>query len=123
MVSRILFLFMLIIPFISFSQNLAFSEVKLVSTLETVPEGKVWKITNVLSTLSGSGDVIIKVNDNEIITAFSKSSNGQTGGTGNFHNNHNYFNSLEGAFWLPSGTTLEAWTNTQYISVLEFNTD
>ena len=113
---------MLIIPFNSFSQNLAFSEVKLVSTLDTVPEGRVWKITNVLSTLSNQGDIVIKVNGNEIITAFSKGSNG-SGPSSRQTNNHNYFSSLDGAFWLPSGTTLEAWTNTQYISVLEFNTD
>ena len=121
MVSRIFFLLILMTSFVSFSQNLAFSEVKLVSTLDTVPEGKVWKITNVLSTLSGSGDIIIKVDGNDIITGFSKSSNGSTGSYRT--NDHNYFNSLEGAFWLPSGTTLEASTNARFISIIEFNTD
>ena len=109
------------LAFNSLSQTLEFSQVILVSSLQTVPQDKVWKVSNILPTLNGSGSCKIKVNGNDIVVAFSLSSNGQTNGTGNFGNSHNYYNCLEGAYWLPEGTTLEAFTNVQYISVIEFN--
>lgn len=120
-IKKLIFLLLLIVPTISFSQNLEYSKVLLISSVETVPSGKVWKITNVLPTLTSSGDIKIRVNGNDIIVAFSRSSNGQTNSTGNFHNNHNYYNSLQGAYWLPAGTTLQSADNVQYISVIEFN--
>jgi hypothetical protein len=109
------------LAFTAQSQSLQFSQVLLVSSLDTVPQGKIWKVTNILPTLDGSGSSEIQVNGNDIVVAFSKSSNGQTNHTGNFGNNHNYYNGLQGPYWLPEGTTLQAGTNVQYISVIEFN--
>ena len=49
------------------AQNLEFNQVKLVSTIETVLVGKVWKVTNVLpSTSAYNSHVDIKVNNNVI---------------------------------------------------------
>lgn len=109
--------------FFATAQNsMEFSRVLLVETLDSVPQGKIWKVTNILPTLNGSGSCIIKVNGNDIVVAFSLSSNTHTNPTHyNQTNNHNYYNGLEGAYWLPEGTTLEAGTNIQYISVIEFN--
>lgn len=120
-IKKFIFLLLFIVPTISFSQNLEYSKVLLVSSVDTVPSGKVWKITNVLPTLTGLGNLKIRVNSNDIIVAFSNSSNGQTSSNGNFGNNHNYYNSLQGAYWLPEGTTLQSADNVQYISVIEFN--
>ena len=108
------------LAFNSLSQTLEFSQVILVSSLQTVPQDKVWKVSNILPTLDGAGSCKIKVNGNNIVVAFSLSSNAWFQ-TGNVYNNHNYYNGLEGAYWLPEGTTLEAGTNIQYISVIEFN--
>ena len=118
-IKKLIFLLLFVVPSISFSQNLEYSKVLLVSTIDTVPSGKVWKITNVLPTLSSSGEITILVNGNVVIVAFSKGSNGNTGGW--MTNNHNYYNSLQGAYWLPEGTTLQPFDNVQYISVIEFN--
>ena len=104
------------------AQNqLTFNQVLLVSSLDTVPQGKIWKVTNILPTLDGSGSSKIQVNGNDIVVAFSMSSNTQNSSSGNFENNHNYYNGLQGSYWLPEGTTLQASTNVQYISVIEFN--
>ena len=109
-----------ILGFNSQSQTLEYSRVLLVSSLQTVPQDKVWKVSNILPTLEGSGSCKIQVNGNNIVVAFSLGSNGPSGQT-NLTNNHNYYIGLEGAYWLPEGTTLQAGTNVQYISVIEFN--
>ena len=117
-------------PFLSFSQgiNLELNEVLLIASQSTVPEGKVWKITNILPSSSfTAGYARIYVNNNEIIVAQSQSSNGQTSSTGNFSNNHHYYNALSGAFWLPAGTIISPGepenSGVQFISILEFNTE
>lgn len=98
------------------AQNLEFSQVKLVSSLETVPVGKVWKITNVLPSQSFNSQppncLQIKVNSNLVVLS-------------------SYYNAidasqpntmvLQGAIWLPAGTTLETFQSIEYISVMEFN--
>ena len=101
--------------------SMQFSKVLLVEALDTVPQGKVWKVTNVLQSLVGNGSFKIKVNGNDIVVGYSLSSNGQTNGTGNFQNSHNYYNGLQGSYWLPEYTTLQVGENVKYISVIEFN--
>jgi len=113
---------MALTTFFATAQNsMEFSRVLLVESLDSVPQGKIWKVSNILPTLDGSGSSKIQVNGNDIVVAFSRSSNGQTSSTGNFGNSHNYYNGLQGPYWLPEGTTLQAGTNVQYISVIEFN--
>lgn len=108
--------------------NLQFNQVKLVSSVETVPAGKVWKIENILpgvrptTTSWGNStlDFIININNQTVyyLSSESKGSlfgNGQTGissisvGIGN------------APIWLPAGSTLSAGTNVLSVNVLEFN--
>ena len=102
------------------AQNLEFNQVKLVSALETVPVGKVWKVTNVLpSTGAYNNNVDIIVN-NTVIRV--KSRDYYTVTNANYTPSMSSWTTLNGAYWLPSGTTLEKSTNCEYISVIEFNT-
>ena len=108
--------------------NLQFSQVKLVTTSETVPAGKVWKIENILpgvrptTTSWGNStlDFTININNQTVyyLSSESKGSlfgNGQTGissisvGIGN------------APIWLPAGSILSAGTNVLSVNVLEFN--
>jgi len=109
------------ILFATAQNSMEFSRVLLVETLDSVPQGKIWKVSNILPTLEGSGSSIIQVNGNDIVVAFSKSSNSYINSGGNMWNDHNYYNGIQGPYWLPEGTTLQASTNVQYISVIEFN--
>lgn len=114
--------------FINAQGNLQFNQVKLVSSVETVPAGKVWKIENILpgvrptTTSWGNStlDFIININNQTVyyLSSESKGSlfgNGQTGissisvGIGN------------APIWLPAGSTLSAGTNVLSVNVLEFN--
>ena len=105
--------------FFATAQNsMEFSRVLLVESLDSVPQGKIWKVSNILQTNTASGQRQIFVNGNSIIVALS--TNSQT----NSYNNtayHYQYNALQGPYWLPEGTTLQAGTNVQYISVIEFN--
>ena len=129
MKTKILLLLM-VIPFFGYTQgDLQFSQVKLVSAIETVPVGMVWKVTNVMpstesvSFSDGSGTnnlrtVNIKVNGISIIikaTEFLDSLFG-VGVTSSA------WTTLSGPYWLPAGTTLAADDNCVYISILEFST-
>jgi len=101
------------------SYNLGFSQVKLVgNTTETVPSGKVWKITNVMpSTNARTSSVDIKVNGSDVRVK-SNDYVQQSGYNGSVMSS---WTALSGAYWLPSGTTLAAHSNCEYISVVEFN--
>jgi hypothetical protein len=119
---KILFitLFFCGLAFTANSQTLEFSQVLLVSSLDTVPTGKVWKVSNILPTLNGSGSSKIQVNGSNITVAFSLGTNFYPGTAYHISNDFSY-NGLQGPYWLPEGTTLKASTNVQYISVIEFN--
>ena len=107
--------------FFATAQNsMEFSRVLLVETLDSVPQGKIWKVTNILPTLGGSGSSEIQVNGNDIIVAFSTGSGSNNNYNSSWNNDYRY-NGLQGPYWLPEGTTLQAGTNVQYISVIEFN--
>ena len=106
--------------FFATAQNsMEFSRVLLVETLDSVPQGKIWKVSNIMQTASSAGTRIITVNGNNIIVSYGASSSTQSSGRIAGHS-YNY-NALQGAYWLPEGTTLQAGTNVQYISVIEFN--
>ena len=118
-----------------FSQgNLQFNQVKLVSTQETVPAGKVWRVdsyayngggafagtlsaqysmdgSNTYSSLNLIGSYIINGQTNQIPISFSRGSvNGLVSVELNLF-----------PFWLPTGSTLAAGTNLRHLSVVEFN--
>ena len=101
------------------SYNLGFSQVKLVgNTSETVPSGKVWKITNVMpSTGATTSSVDIEVNG----TLVRVKAEDYRQNTGTDKSLSSSWTILSGAYWLPAGTTLAANNNCVYISVVEFN--
>jgi len=110
---------MALTTFFATAQNsMEFSRVLLVESLDSVPQGKIWKVSNIMQTAGSSGSRIITVNGNDIIVSYST-----TWSTNNyFTSSHSYnYNALQGPYWLPEGTTLQAGTNVKYISVIEFN--
>ena len=106
------------------AQTLQFSQVKLVTTVETVPANKVWKIEgffpSIFSRYSGSSGVTeghiynLVINGNTRPVGVSSFLNGNWGTS--------YAGSI-GHFplWIPAGTTLAAGSNVGEISVIEFN--
>ncbi|MBM3171947.1 MAG: hypothetical protein FJZ75_10105 [Bacteroidetes bacterium] len=130
------------------AQTLQFSQVKLVTTIETVPANKVWKIESALSgehRLPTSGTSFptlsrfIKINGTDVCVqeyhtaGLGLGFNGCCGGgfwmnnTGQSPNStQTHLVAVQGEpsklpIWLPAGSTLETSTRTLSISVIEFN--
>jgi len=145
-------LFSLILFFVAFlgnaQGNLQFNQVKLVTTLETVPAGKVWKVESALTgeeryptsgTTLPSNSRFIQVNGNSIciheehVATTGVGFNGCCGGGFWMNNVGMAVNSTTPVLvqvsgqptklplWLPSGTTLAAGSKVSSISVVEFN--
>jgi hypothetical protein len=110
--------------------NLQFNQVKLVSSLETVPSGKVWKVESCAyqggtpiciapyslspcNNVNGSNPIYalqsININSNQIYIN-TLSNNASSLGS-----------SIQFPIWLPAGTTAAAGTNTRFLNVIEFN--
>jgi hypothetical protein len=122
-----------------YSQNLQFSQVKLVSSVETVPAGKVWKMDNFLpntplvqdlnrgypNAIAGATkNFVILVNGNSIYLQSQLSR--EVGRSDGYWNQDGYATSSQHSIfdqpiWFPAGTTVAASTNIQYISIIEFN--
>ena len=106
--------------------NLQFNQVKLVTTVQTVPAGKVWKVESAqygggaTFTINNSGPnpingvMSIQVNGTtiflNIITNSGSSAYPAISTTGQTF-----------PIWLPAGSTVAASTNTAYVNVIEFN--
>ena len=88
------------------SQTLQFSRVLLVSTTQTVPANKVWKVESVVPYSQNS--VWHEVVVNSLISMV-----GQVGIVQGA-----VFNTFP--MWLPAGTTLAAGQKVNYVSVIEF---
>jgi hypothetical protein len=128
--------------------NLQLNQVKLVTTVETVPVGKVWKIESALTgeeryptsgTTLASNSRFILVNGTSIcvheehVATTGVGFNGCCGGGFWMSNVGMAVNSTTPVLvqvtaqptklplWLPAGTTLAAGTKVSAISVLEFN--
>ena len=116
MKTKILLLLM-VIPFFGYTQgDLQFSQVKLVSAIETVPVGMVWKVTKVLpSTAAGGQEQAIDIKVNGIAVRLKAATYANSVGV-------TTWSTLDGTFWLPAGTTLAVDRNCVYISVIEFST-
>jgi len=98
------------------SQSLTYSKVILLTSLDTVPQGKVWKITAYLPSshwiVGSSGDkaVTIKLNNQNRYLTSSRGDN-------------NYGKAAAVApmpIWIPAGTTLEPYTLCGSLSIIEF---
>jgi hypothetical protein len=123
------FLFLLGFPIGIQAQSLTYSQVKLVSSVETVPANKVWKINNVLPT-AGLTDVgtpqwgstrhfTVLINGQTIFwisAAWIGNWNGSQSGVAADSRSIG-----DSPIWLPSGTTLAVGSNLYAISVTEFN--
>jgi hypothetical protein len=105
-------------------QTLQFSQVLLVSTTQTVPANKVWKVEGFMPSQSliapwqSTLNFSISINNSQIFVAgafhsYQANAGGvtQTGYSANL-----VFQPL----WLPAGTTLAAGTNVFGVSVIEF---
>jgi hypothetical protein len=135
-----LLLLFLIIYYQNIAQgNLQFSQVKLVSTTETVPAGKVWKLQNFLPNVSlftditrnqtnptsgGIRNFIILVNGISIYLQTTVTR--EVGRSDSYWNQDGYATAasssiLNEPIWLSAGTTLAASTNVQFVSIIEFN--
>ena len=114
---KILFInILLALSFTAKSQSLEFNQVLLINSLNTVPQGKVWKVQSALSDCSSNCSSTIVVNNQNIYTYVYHTgvpSNSQK--TAAAHNPTNF------PIWLPSGTTLDIGGGVKYISVIEFN--
>jgi hypothetical protein len=130
------------------AQTLQFSQVILLTNTQTVPAGKVWKISNMLpanpltSGASGGQSNVSNQTEHKIIVngvpVFLASSHanysvdvismfergGSTSGTGSrpvAAANASSQTILNGAIWLPAGTTLAPDVGIYGLSILEFN--
>ena len=110
-----------LISTVTFSQgNLQFNQVKLVSSQETVPVGKVWKVESVC--YSAGPTIFIQ---SFIYASMSYAINGNVlyiatiTDTEYRYNNPVKDNTFP--FWLPAGSTLSAGTNMKYLSIIEFS--
>ena len=103
--------------------NLQFNQVKLISVIETVPAGKVWKVTNFLPTPNGNYQAISQPGVAEYLINI----NGVAMNLGRrAYYNNNYNHQLAevrhtGDIWLAAGTTLAVFQNIAHLSVIEFN--
>ena len=111
--------------FSSQSQTLQFSQVLLVSSLDTVPQGKVWKVTTYLpdnawihsdsfNSSVTNKEVGISINSSYVAlgmyTGIYAGGNSAVSGTSN----------TPFPIWLPAGTTVAPSTNCGSLSIIEF---
>jgi hypothetical protein len=113
------------LAFTAQSQSLQFSQVLLVSSLDTVPQGKVWKIVSYLPDNawihSSSGNA--SVTNKEVGISINSSYVALGMYTGNYAGGNSAVSgTAETPFpiWLPDGTTLEPSTNCGSLSIIEF---
>ena len=110
--------------------NLQFNQVKLVTSLETVPLGKVWKIESVIYNIAATASGYQASNGScnsstyestsiEIAGIPTKVGQGtQAASYSNLQYTHSY---TILPLWIPAGTTLSGGTCLNKISVIEFN--
>ncbi|MCC6599677.1 MAG: hypothetical protein IT223_03280 [Crocinitomicaceae bacterium] len=115
------------------SHTLEFSQATLVTSLQTVPSGKVWKVLSVASnsdqllTMPGNcatkgNSTQIKVNGTTIHISARYATNSSS-----CYSNYSAGSSITSTgdltqlpFWIPENTTLDIGTGAAFISVLEF---
>jgi len=109
--------------------NLQFNQVKLVTSIETVPLGKVWKIESVIYNIaptatgyqSGAGSCNSTSYEStaiEVAGIPTKVGQGTQPASSSLVYTHSY---TILPLWIPAGTTLSGGTCLNKISVIEFN--
>ena len=110
--------------------NLQFNQVKLVTTLETVPAGKVWKVESVIynipQTTSGyqttNGGCSYSTYESTAIEVAGTPTKVGQGTQAASYSNLAYTHSYTILpLWLPGGATLSGGTCLNKVSVIEFN--
>ena len=127
----ILILFLVCSTCFLFAQgNLQFNQVKLVTALETVPAGKVWKVESVIYNIpqnattyqTGSGACGPNYYENSAIVVDGTPTKVGQGTTALGYSSGNYTHSYTVLpIWLPAGATLSGGTCLNKISIIEFN--
>ena len=126
----LLFTFILLSNLACAQGNLQFNQVKLVTSIETVPLGKVWKIESVIYNIpltasgyqGGAGNCNSTSYEStaiEVAGIPTKVGQGtQPASYSNLQYTHSY---TILPLWIPAGTTLSGGTCLNKISVIEFN--
>jgi len=126
----ILYTFFILSTLANAQGNLQFNQVKLVTSIETVPLGKVWKIESVIYNIaptatgyqSGAGSCNSTSYEStaiEVAGIPTKVGQGtQPASYSNLVYTHSY---TILPLWIPAGTTLSGGTCLNKISVIEFN--
>jgi len=97
--------------------------VKLITSLQSVPLGKKWKITSVLPNIPITTGEYGQFNPYQQEFSIKINSNINYVGAvrlGNYSGDISAYESLDGPIWLPSGTTLEPYLNIYGITIQEF---
>lgn len=105
------------LAFTAQSQSLTYSKVILLTSLDTVPQGRVWKVTSYTANDNPSYNTTtwVRCKFNNIENNLSTMRM-----TGN--STYGYATTRETPFpiWLPAGTTVEPFTNCGSLSIIEF---
>jgi len=115
----ILFIFALV--FTSKAQSLSYSKVIFLTSLDTVPQGKVWKVNSYfpstnwiqLSYNNYNNSLSFLINGVDYKVAHFSASHVGNGG-------HGELITVPFPIWLPSGTTVEPGNNCGSLSIVEF---
>ena len=108
------------LAFTAQSQSLTYSKVILLTALDTVPQGKVWKLVSYLPSgqwiNAGTGSTAsLSVLINNVEYKISQYEMAHVGNGG-----HGEKETVPFPIWLPPGTTLEPSTNCGSLSIIEF---
>ena len=122
--------FIILCTLASAQGNLQFNQVKLVTSIETVPLGKVWKIESVIYNIAATASGYQASNGSCNSTSYESTSieiagvptkvgqGTQAASYSNLQYTHSY---TILPLWIPAGTTLSGGTCLNKISVIEFN--
>jgi hypothetical protein len=110
---KILFITLLFcgLAFTAQSQSLTYSKVILLTYLEldTVPQGKVWKVVSYQTAQEAGSAVTIKINGTNTY-AYSKY----------FQSNSMIVREIPFPMWFPAGTTIQPWSSINFLNIIEF---
>lgn len=123
-ISIFLYLLFFCVSIRAYSQtSLDFNQALLVHQLDTVPEGKTWKIVSYTTSFKNGENglfpqIVCFINESRVVLE-------------DYYIGHNTVYHYQNGpltrvtklpIWLPSGTILEPSTNCNFLSILEFNT-
>lgn len=94
--------------------NLQFNQVKLVTTVDTVPAKKVWKVESILYSNSNTNSYILLNGTSLLVRYINVVSPWGAGSAGLVWE-------MKYPFWLPAGSALAKSTNVESISIIEYD--